>query len=80
MTQYVVAVDQGTASTRCMVIDPTGTVVCSDQVEHRQLLPRAGWVEYDPQEIWANTQKVTAAALEKADLVPARIAACGITN
>ena len=80
MTQYVVAIDQGTTSTRCMVFDPAGAVVASDQVEHRQLLPRAGWVEHDPLEIWANTQQVVAAAVEKAALTPAQIEACGITN
>jgi glycerol kinase len=67
-------------STRCMVFDSAGAVVSSHQVEHRQLLLRAGWIEHDPQEIWAHTQKVTAAALEKADLTTAQIAACGITN
>jgi glycerol kinase len=80
MTEYVVAIDQGTTSTRCMVFDAAGAVVSSDQMEHRQLLPRAGWVEHDPLEIWANTQRVVAAAVEKAGLSPARIAACGITN
>jgi glycerol kinase len=80
MTEYVVAIDQGTTSTRCMVFDATGAVVSSDQMEHRQVLPRAGWVEHDPLEIWANTQRVVAAAVEKAGLSPARIAACGITN
>jgi glycerol kinase len=80
MTEYVVAIDQGTTSTRCMVFDAAGAVVSSDQMEHRQLLPRAGWVEHDPLEIWANTQRVVAGAVEKAGLSPARIAACGITN
>ena len=80
MTEYVVAIDQGTTSTRCMVFDAAGAVVSSDQMEHRQLLPRAGWVEHDPLEIWANTQRVVAAAVEKAGLSPGRIAACGITN
>jgi glycerol kinase len=80
MTDYVVAIDQGTTSTRCMVFDPAGAVVSSEQLEHRQLLPRAGWVEHDPLEIWANTQQVVTAAVEKAALSPAQIAACGITN
>ena len=80
MTEYVVAIDQGTTSTRCMVFDAVGAVVSTDQMEHRQLLPRAGWVEHDPLEIWANTQRVVAAAVEKAGLATAQIAACGITN
>jgi glycerol kinase len=80
MTRYVVAIDQGTTSTRCMVFDQGGAVVASDQVEHRQLLPRAGWVEHDPLEIWANTRAVTGAALATADITAAQVAACGITN
>ena len=46
---YVVAVDQGTTSTRCVVVDEDGAVVSSGQLEHRQILPAAGWVEHDPQ-------------------------------
>jgi glycerol kinase len=80
MASYVVAVDQGTTSTRCMVFDRSGRVVASDQVEHRQILPRAGWVEHDPVEIWTNTRRVCAGALASADLKPSSIAAVGITN
>src|SRR5215207_8841732 len=80
MSQYVAAVDQGTTSTRCMVFDHSGRVVTSDQIEHRQILPRAGWVEHDPAEIWTNTRRVCAGALAKADLTATDIAAVGITN
>jgi len=80
MNNYVAAIDQGTTSTRCMVFDSAGRVVSSHQVEHRQILPRAGWVEHDPQEIWANTVEVSAAALAKAELTTLDLAACGITN
>jgi glycerol kinase len=80
MSQYVVAIDQGTTSTRCMVFDHDGRVVSSDQREHRQHFPQAGWVEHDPLEIWANTQEVAAGALAKAELRASDIAAVGIAN
>jgi glycerol kinase len=80
MSQYVVAIDQGTTSTRCMIFDQTGGVVSADQREHHQHFPAAGWVEHDPLEIWANTQKVTAGALAAAGLAAGDIAAVGITN
>ncbi|MFN8082238.1 MAG: glycerol kinase GlpK [Kineosporiaceae bacterium] len=80
MTEYVAAIDQGTTSTRCMIFDSSGLTVAMAQLEHRQLLPRAGWVEHDPGEIWANTQSVIAGALESADLTARQIAAVGVTN
>ncbi|AUH69551.1 glycerol kinase GlpK [Gordonia sihwensis] len=78
--QYVAAIDQGTTSTRAMIFDRKGSVVMSEQVEHRQIFPRAGWVEHDPMEIWRNTRRVAAAALAAAQLHPGNIVACGITN
>ncbi|GAB3594438.1 glycerol kinase GlpK [Angustibacter peucedani] len=77
---HVAAIDQGTTSTRCLVVDHDGRVVAGHQLEHRQLFPRAGWVEHDAAEIWTNTREVCAGALAKADLKPADIAAVGITN
>ncbi len=58
MTTYIAAIDQGTTSTRCMVFDHAGAVVAVAQKEHRQIFPRAGWVEHDAQEIWANVREV----------------------
>ncbi|MBV8540459.1 MAG: glycerol kinase GlpK [Pseudonocardiales bacterium] len=80
MCQYVAAIDQGTTSTRCMVFDHDGRVVSTEQREHRQHFPQAGWVEHDPLEIWENTREVAAGALAKADLTAGDIAAVGITN
>ncbi|MCI2419106.1 glycerol kinase GlpK [Saccharopolyspora sp. K220] len=80
MASYVAAIDQGTTSTRCMIFDHSGRVVAVDQMEHRQIFPKAGWVEHDPTEIWTNTRQVCAGALAKADLVSSDIVACGITN
>ncbi|MFC6089487.1 glycerol kinase GlpK [Saccharothrix lopnurensis] len=80
MTQYVAAIDQGTTSTRCMIFDHSGRVVSVDQKEHEQIFPRAGWVEHDADEIWANTRQVAAGALAKADLSAGDVVAVGITN
>ncbi len=78
--QYVASIDQGTTSSRCMIFNHAGRVVSVDQKEHEQIFPRAGWVEHNPVEIWENVRAVTAAALAKADLQVADIAAVGITN
>ncbi|MEO5534477.1 MAG: glycerol kinase GlpK [Pseudolysinimonas sp.] len=77
---HVLAIDQGTTSTRAIVFDVTGTVVSSGQLEHTQILPRPGWVEHDPRELWRNTQEVIGLALARADLTRHDIAAVGITN
>lgn len=80
MTELVAAIDQGTTSTRCMLFDSAGSVVSVGQKEHRQLFPRAGWVEHDPREIWANTREVVGQALARADVAAADVVAVGITN
>ena len=80
MTKYVAAIDSGTTSTRCMLFDHSGSVVASDQREHEQIFPRSGWVEHNPAEIWQRTQQVIRAALDKAGITAADIAAIGITN
>lgn len=80
MTSYLAAIDQGTTSTRCMLFDHDGAVVALSQVEHRQIFPKAGWVEHDPLEVWANTRTVCADALAKADVTAGEIAAIGVTN
>jgi glycerol kinase len=80
MPMFVASIDQGTTSTRCMVFDHSGAVVAAHQKEHQQLYPQAGWVEHDPEEIWACTQSVVDGALGAAGLTAADIAAIGITN
>ncbi|GAB4194054.1 MAG: glycerol kinase GlpK [Roseiflexaceae bacterium] len=80
MAKYAAAIDQGTTSTRFMVFDHEGRVVCYDQKEHEQIYPRPGWVEHDPSEIWERTQTVIRGALEKGNIDPKEIAAIGITN
>jgi glycerol kinase len=80
MTQFVAAIDQGTTSTRCMLFDSSGSVVAADRMEHRQIMPQAGWLEHDALEIWANTRQVVQGALGRAEVEPSDIAALGITN
>lgn len=77
---YVIAIDQGTTSTRAIVFDHAGAIVSTGQLEHRQILTRAGWVEHDPNEIWANTRRVIGEALTRDDITRRQIAATGITN
>ncbi|ARJ05858.1 glycerol kinase [Cnuibacter physcomitrellae] len=78
--KYVLAIDQGTTSTRAIIFDHSGSIVSVGQKEHEQIFPRAGWVEHDPKEIWDNTREVIGQALSKADLTRHDIAAVGITN
>jgi glycerol kinase len=80
MASYVAAIDQGTTSTRCMVLDYSGNVIAIDQKEHSQIFSRPGWVEHDPMEIWQRTQDVVKNALHQANLTVKDIAAVGITN
>ncbi|HEX6329351.1 MAG TPA: glycerol kinase GlpK [Jiangellaceae bacterium] len=80
MTQYVLAVDQGTTSTRAIVFDHSGSIVAVGQKEHEQIFPRAGWVEHNPTEISSNTRDVIGQALAKANLNISDVAAVGITN
>jgi glycerol kinase len=80
MTSYIGAVDQGTTSTRFSIFDRTGRIVAWDQKEHRQIYPKPGWVEHDPEEIRQNTQEVIKGALAKGGISGREIAAIGITN
>ena len=79
-TTYVLAIDQGTTSTRAIVFDHSGRSVASGQKEHEQIFPRAGWVEHDAMEIWENTRSVVAEALAQASINRHQLAAVGITN
>ncbi|WJY68989.1 glycerol kinase GlpK [Corynebacterium auris] len=77
---YIAAIDQGTTSTRVIVTTTEGTVCSQAQFEHEQIMPRQGWVEHDPLEIWRNTRRALAQALAEKDIAEADIAALGITN
>jgi glycerol kinase len=80
MADYLAAIDQGTTSTRCMIFNRKGEPVGSHQLEHEQIFPKPGWVEHNPNEIWARTQDVIREAMRKAGAYPEDIAAVGVTN
>ena len=78
--RYVLALDQGTTSSRAIVFDATGAIRASAQQEFRQIFPEPGWVEHDATEIWATQSGVMYEALAKAGVTARDIAAIGITN
>jgi glycerol kinase len=80
VAEFVGAVDQGTTSTRFMIFDHAGTEQGKYQLEHEQILPRAGWVEHNPVEIWERTVSVMRSAMGQQGLSASDLAACGITN
>lgn len=80
MSRFIGAIDQGTTSTRFIVLDREGAIVARGQREHRQIYPRPGWVEHDAAEIWANTRAVIEGALAKSGLKPRDLAAVGVAN
>jgi glycerol kinase len=77
---YILALDQGTTSSRAIVFDHTGAVRAVAQREFDQIFPQPGWVEHNPEEIWTSQMGVAVEALSKLDLRPRDIAAIGITN
>ncbi|MFT4281440.1 glycerol kinase GlpK [Microbacterium sp.] len=80
LPSHVIAVDQGTTSTRAIVFDATGGIVGTAQREHEQIFPRAGRVEHDADEIWTNTEWVLARVMEDTALSRDDVAAIGVTN
>jgi len=77
---HILAIDQGTTSSRAIVFDDNLLVVATAQEEFEQHFPRSGWVEHDPSDLWSTTASTCRAAIEKAGLGPRDIAAIGITN
>ena len=80
MTQYILALDQGTTSSRAIIFDKKGTIVSIAQKEFKQYFPQPGWVEHDANEIWSSQLGVATEAIVKAGLSVENIAAIGITN
>ncbi len=78
--KYVLALDQGTTSSRAILFDPSGKSVGTAQKEFTQIYPKPGWVEHDPMEIWGTQSGVAREVLEKTGIRPEEIAAIGITN
>lgn len=80
MKKYVMALDQGTTSSRCIIFDKAGQVKSMAQKEFTQIYPNPGWVEHDPMEIWSTQFSVAAEAMAKLGIDAGEIAAIGITN
>ena len=80
MRDYVLSVDQGTSSTRCMIVDREGNCLIQVQKEHAQYFPRPGWVEHDPEEILLCVEEVVRSALKDSGIRTSQIVALGITN
>ena len=80
MKRYILALDQGTTSSRAIVFDRTGKPLASSSKEFKQIYPQPGWVEHDAEEIWASQIEVAGKALEKAGIESSQVAAIGITN
>jgi len=78
--KYILALDQGTTSSRAIIFDRESAVISVAQKEYRQSFPKSGWVEHDPNEIWESQKSTAVEALEKSGLSAKDIAAIGITN
>lgn len=80
MSGYIMALDQGTTSSRCLLFDKDAKIISSAQKEFEQHYPNPGWVEHDPFEIWSSQLSVAVEAMSKLQVLPADIAGIGITN
>ena len=80
MSKYIVALDQGTTSSRAVIFDENGAVVASHAIEFPQIYPKPGWVEHDANEIWDTQLEVAKKAMDNIGATAANIAAIGITN
>ncbi len=78
--KYIMSLDQGTTSSRCILFDKAGNICAAVQKEFRQIYPQPGWVEHDANEIWATTLEVSRAAMAKLEIEARDIAGIGITN
>ena len=78
--KYILAIDQGTTSTRAIIFNDRGTPLIIHQKEFTQIFPRDGWVEHNPQEIWQSTLEVVTKALSESDMCAGEVVAMGITN
>jgi glycerol kinase len=78
--KYILSLDQGTTSSRAILFDHGGKIVSQAQKEFRQIFPRPGWVEHDPEDIWSSQSSVTGEVIARAGVQPGEIASIGITN
>jgi glycerol kinase len=80
MSSFIMSIDQGTTSSRTCIVNQAGSLVAEARETFKQIFPKPGWVEHDPEDIWYSTQRSMRLALEKAKISGAQIAAIGITN
>lgn len=80
MQKYVMALDQGTTSSRCILFDRSGNICSMSQKEFTQIYPQPGWVEHNPMEIWSSQLAVATECMAMVGAKPEQIAAIGITN
>ena len=80
MKKYILSIDQGTTSTRSILFDLKGNKIFSSQYEFKQIFPKSGWVEHDPEEIWRLTVKTIKQSINKTKNLKAKIISIGITN
>ncbi len=80
MEKYILAIDQGTTSTRALIYNQEGRLISKAQQEFSQIYPKSGWVEHNPDEIWVSTLAVIASSLQNGKIAPKQIAGIGITN
>lgn len=80
MSKYVIALDQGTTSSRCILFDHKGNICSVAQKEFPQIFPNPGWVEHNPMDIWHSIQETMTEAMAKLSVTASDIAAIGITN
>ena len=78
--KFIVAIDQGTTSSRAVLFDTTGKSLFKSQLEFRQYFPKNGWVEHNPEEIWKKTKKVLVNAINESKKLKGEILTIGITN
>ena len=80
MGRYIMALDQGTTSSRCILFNKKGEILSMAQKEFEQIYPQPGWVEHNPMEIWSSQLAVATEAMAKVGASPSDIAGIGITN
>lgn len=80
MEKYVMALDQGTTSSRCILFNKKGEIVCQENIEFEQIFPKPGWVEHDPEKIWLSQYEAMKLVMDGANVSPEQIDSIGITN
>ena len=78
--KFIVAIDQGTTSSRAILFNTQGTLLFKSQLEFKQYFPKNGWVEHDPEEIWNKTKKVLVKVINKSKKLKGNVLTIGITN